>query len=378
VLTTSMIVIAQPDRLPLDGVATQREIDAAGALPKPQEPRRSGPDVDVLPPAKLTAAERREQARQRRLQHDQLRRKARLAERISSMLVPTTFRVASYNVLGASHTSGGGTHGGFASGGSRMATGVGYLRAIGADVVGFQEFEDPQYATFSALASEYAVWPGRELGPKSIRFSIAWNTNSWSLVEAQSVGVPYAGGGYIQMPYVRLQHNESGRQVWFANFHNPADTPNLGNNGRWRAIGMGIQIALANRLRTETGLPVIFTGDFNDRAGVFCSMTGQTDMVAANGGSTGTACAPPPAMQVDWIFGSEDVTFSNYYADRGAPVPRMTDHPVVRADVYLAPALTPKQAKKMRLQQQRIFARERRAEEKNLRPAPRELRARSR
>ena len=185
----------------------------------------------MLPPGKLTPAERREQARQRRLHHDQLRRKARLAERISSMLVPHSFRVASYNVLGASHTSGGGSHGGFASGGSRMATGVGYLRAIGADVVGFQEFEDPQYATFSAMAPEYAVWPGRELGPKSIRFSIAWNTGSWTLMEAQSVGVPYAGGGYIEMPYVRLQNNASGRQIWFANFHNPADTPNLGNNG---------------------------------------------------------------------------------------------------------------------------------------------------
>ena len=115
---------------------------------------------------------------------------------------------------------------------------------------------------------------------------------------------------------------------------------------------------------------MIFTGDFNDRTGVFCSMTGQTDLAAASGGSTGTACAPPPAMQVDWIFGSEDLTFSNYYADRGAPVPRMTDHPVVRADVYLAPALTPRQAKKLRLQQQKIFTRERRAEEKNMRPAP--------
>ncbi len=373
VLTTSVIVIAQPDRLPLDGVIPPEEIGTAAAPSTPREPRRTGPDVDVLPPAKMTAAERREKARQRRLHHDQLRRKARLAERISSMLVPTSFRVASYNVLGASHTVGGGSHRGFASGGSRMATGVGYLRAIGADVVGFQEFEDPQYSTFSALAPEYAVWPGRELGPKSIRFSIAWNTNSWTLVEAQSVGVPYAGGGYIQMPYVRLQNNASGRQIWFANFHNPADTPNLGNNGRWRAVGMGIQIGLANRLRSETGLPVIFTGDFNDRAGVFCSMTGQTDLVAANGGSTGSACAPPSAMQVDWIFGSEDLAFSNYYADRGAPVPRMTDHPVVRADVYLAPELTPKQARRMRLQQHRIFSRERRAEAKSLQPAPRRL-----
>jgi hypothetical protein len=373
VLATSVIVIAQPDRLTVDGVTPPAEIGAAAGKPSPQEPRRTGPDVDTLPPAKLTAAERREQTRQRKLHRDQLRRKARLAERISNMLVPTSFTVATYNVLGASHTSGPGSRGGFASGGSRIATGAGYLRARGVDVVGFQEFEDPQYSTFSAVAPEYAVWPGRDLGPKSIRFSIAWNTGEWTLVEAQSVGVPYAGGGYIQMPYVRLQNNESGRQVWFANFHNPADTPNLGNNGRWRAIGTGIQIALANRLRLETGLPVVFTGDFNDRAGYFCPMTAQTDLAAANGGSTGTACAPPPAMQVDWIFGSEDITFSNYYADRGAPVPRMTDHPVVTADAYLAPQMTPKQAKAMRKQQAKIFKRERRAEEKSLRPAPRRL-----
>ena len=231
---------------------------------------------------------------------------------------------------------------------------VGYLRAHAIDVVGFQEMEDPQYAAFASMAGEYAVWPGRELGPKSVRFSIGWRTSTWSLVEAQSIGVPYAGGSYIQMPYVRLRHNVTGREVWFANFHNPADTPNLGQNARWRAVATGIEIGLANRLRAETGLPVIITGDMNEREAYFCPMTIQTDLAAASGGSTGTACAPPPAMQVDWIFGSADLVFSNYLADHGAPVPRMTDHPVVSADVYLAPVpdATPDGAEKKKHRKQ--------------------------
>ncbi len=261
---------------------------------------------------------------------------ARAAEIAS--LPAASFRVATLNVLGASHTSSSGNRKGFASGAARMGTAVGLIRARGIDVIGFQEFEDPQYATFARMTGgEYGVYPGRALGPKSIRFSIAWRLSEWSLVSASSVGVPYAGGSYINMPYVLLRNNASGRQVYFANFHNPADTRRLGNNGRWRAIATSIEIALVNRLRSETGFPVVLTGDFNDRAGIFCPMTTRAPMRAAAGGSTGPSCAPPSGMQVDWIFGTTDMSFSGYTVMRAAPVPRITDHALVYADAYIGP-----------------------------------------
>ena len=316
-------------------------LEATG--PPMKVPKRSGPRVETPPPPPppISKEDRRqagkESAREKLRKQERLRRRALTAEAVARAQLATNFRVASFNVLGASHTGGAAGRAGFGAGSSRMAMAVSYLRARAIDVVGFQEFEDPQYTAFANTAGEYAVWPARALGPKSIRFSIAWRTTTWTLAEARSIGSPYAGGGYIQMPYVKLRHNVTGREVWFANFHNPADTPSLGRNARWRAIATGIQTALAKRLRSETGLPVIITGDMNERAAYFCPMTVRTDLGAANGGSTGAACVPPRAMQVDWIFGSSDLVFSNYLADRSAPVPRMTDHPVVSADVYLAP-----------------------------------------
>ena len=51
-------------------------------------------------------------------------------------------------------------------------------------------------------------------------------------------------------------------------------------------------------------------------------------MIAANGGSNDGGCNPPPyPMPVDWIFGHEMVTFSNYIRDEGPLVHRTTDHP---------------------------------------------------
>jgi hypothetical protein len=258
-----------------------------------------------------------------------LKRQREEAER-----VPTVFRVASFNVLGASHTT---SRRGFSRGVVRMALAVDLLRARDIDVVGFQEFEDPQYSSFMGrTAGSFGVYPGRALGPKSIRFSIAWRLSDWTLVDASSVTVPYAGGSRIQMPYVLLRDNVSGQEVYFANFHNPADTPNLGHNARWRAIATGIEVALANQL-AATGHPVVITGDMNDRVGYFCRMTTGAPMHAAIGGSSGVPCSPTNGLQVDWIFGSSQIAFSDYRTDRSAPIPRVTDHPIVFAQGTIAP-----------------------------------------
>jgi hypothetical protein len=335
VVVVSSIAVADRDGSPAEGEL--RTVNQAAAKPDVPEvgarDARRAEAADVEPLPVRTWEEKEDKPRKR-----QLRRQAAEAEKAAKAMTAASFRVASFNVLGSSHTVGAGRRAGFTSGAARMGMAVNYLRARAIDVVGFQEFEDPQYAAFAGMtAGEYAVWPGRSLGPRSIRFSIAWRTSTWSLVDASSVAVPYAGGNYIQMPYVRLQHVASGREVYFANFHNPADTPRLGGNARWRGIATGIEIGLVNRLRAETGLPVVVTGDMNERAAYFCPMTTQTDLAAANGGSTGSACVPPPAMQVDWIFGSPEIVFSGYAADRAAPVPRITDHAVVQAEGYLPP-----------------------------------------
>jgi hypothetical protein len=82
---------------------------------------------------------------------------------------------------------------------------------------------------------------------------------------------------------------------------------------------------------------VVLTGDFNEREEVFCKVTGSGAMRAANGGSVGGSCAPPPDMNVDWIFGSSVIEFSNFLATKGGLVQRATDHPFVVADATIPP-----------------------------------------
>jgi hypothetical protein len=78
------------------------------------------------------------------------------------------------------------------------------------------------------------------------------------------------------------------------------------------------------------------TGDFNEVAPAFCSITGKTPLVAATGGTntgsggTGAGCSPPRGARVDWIFGSLG-DFSHVVMDHSAQVRRTTDHHVLSA-----------------------------------------------
>lgn len=281
----------------------------------------------------------REQKREKKQkQAKKKRERERKQLLVTRQSAPVTLQVASFNVLGDSHTGPGGHKPGWPDAGPRMEMTVNALRSRGIDVVGFQEFEATQLRMFNARAGEYATFPGLSWGPKSVRFSIAWRTAEWEYVESRALNIPYAGGSRIDMPVVLLRHRTTGRQAWFGNFHNPADTPRLGNNAHWRNQAAAIEVATLSALHRETGHPVISTGDYNDRAGIFCRFTGTGLFRAANGGSSGGACVPPPRMQVDWIFGSANVEFSGYAV---SDVGRASDHALVHASATLLPQALP-------------------------------------
>jgi hypothetical protein len=246
----------------------------------------------------------------------------------------TTFRVGTFNVLGDSHTRQGGNKRGWASSYTRMGWAYSLIQQAELDVVGFQEFEGPQYSRFMSLGGgAWDVYPGPTLDRGSIRDSIAWRTDVWELVEADDIAIPYFGGQLIRRPVVKLKNLESEREVWFFNVHNPADTPNHGNNSRWRGNAVSMEIELANELSAD-GTPVVFTGDYNDRAEVFCPMTGGTDLEAANGGSGDDGCSPPAQMDVDWIFGSS-IEWADFVSASQGIVGKVSDHPFVYAEAYI-------------------------------------------
>ena len=246
----------------------------------------------------------------------------------------STFRVASFNVLGANHTGGRGTHPNMASGATRTEYLVRLLDLRGLNVAGLQEFQRSQYDKFMSLTKgAWGAYPGNQLSNYATHNSIVWRTSQWELLEAKTLPIPYFNGTKVPMPYVLLRNIASGRLVWFANFHNPASGKRRGDQSKWRATAAAMEIALANQL-WESGVPLILTGDMNEQSTYFCKMTTQAPMRSASGGSfASTTCRPPSERRIDWVFGSNFVQFSNYQVHRGDLIRRTSDHPMIVADV---------------------------------------------
>lgn len=236
------------------------------------------------------------------------------------------FRVASFNALGASHTGPHSQRPQFATGATRMPWAVRLLDASGVTVAGLQEFQPPQIRVFNHVASGWRAWPG--LGSRAGVNSLVWQRSAWRPVETHTLDIPYFGGRNVPMPYVLLRQVGTGRQVWFANFHNPADA--RGPAQRWRNEAVGREVALVNRLHSD-GTPVVVTGDFNDRNAFFCPLASRARVASADGSHlTNTGCTLAPHPGVDWIVGThDDVDFTDFHRLRGGLVSRTSDHPFV-------------------------------------------------
>lgn len=272
------------------------------------------------------------------------RRSRHLADKVqlaADGLAPddATFRIASFNVLGASHTAPGGNKHGYALGASRMGWATQLIRGNNISIVGLQEFESAQHSTFARMTGGgWGIFPGMQLGKKAVRNSIAWDASVWELVEGHTIDIPYFHGHPMPIPYVLLKNKATGRLAWFMNTHNPAST--RGPAQHWRDIATAKEVNLMNQLQApktsnELGIPTFFTGDFNEKADAFCRVTAGAHAQAANGGTT-SPCRLPANNGIDWIFASiPGVSFSGYVRMDGGLVNRVSDHPMVYADVTL-------------------------------------------
>jgi endonuclease/exonuclease/phosphatase family metal-dependent hydrolase len=329
---------ASPSESPSSADPTPDEPDEVDEQPtqkadrEEREPKRAGTRAEATSPQQ---GDRRSQ-RTDESQKD-------LASAVEDLLeepeiAPTAFRVASFNVLGHSHTSGGGNKPGYAAGPTRMRMAVQILRNYRADLIGFQEFEPIQNASFMRLTGgSYGTYPGMKLGRPGVRRTIAWRTDTWELVQASTVSTPYFRGNRVPTPYVLLENKKTSQRVWVINVHNPTSNAKRGNNARWRAVSKQIQTNLVNRLHDQTDYPVILMGDFNERAEAFCAVTSRAPMRASNGGSTGGGCRVPGDLGIDWIFGTTDLEFTSHLRTRSGLVARASDHPIVVADALVTP-----------------------------------------
>jgi hypothetical protein len=254
-----------------------------------------------------------------------------------------TFRMASFNALGSSHTRKGTNRKQKASGPARTARAGRYVLDNDIDLVGFQEMQADQRSAFTnATGGQYALYPGNELRSMDGENSIAYRTDTWELVKASTVPIPYFGGRPRNMPVLLLKNKETGIAAYFTNFHNPADTGQFGKQGRWRVAATAREASLFGALRPE-GYPIFVTGDMNEQESWFCTVAGPGDLKAAVGGEGARdGCSVPGGFRIDWIAASHDVVFSNYREDRSGVVAWMTDHPVIVTDATVDSAAFPK------------------------------------
>jgi Endonuclease/Exonuclease/phosphatase family len=238
--------------------------------------------------------------------------------------------IASFNVLGASHTRAGGDRPGYAPGAVRARGAATLLDRYGADVIGFQELQVTQLKVLQRV-TDLQLYPALSLGRLGAENSIGWRRSAWRAVERHTVTIPYFDGGPRAMPVVRLRSVRTGLEAWFANFHNPAETARFHHQQRFRTQATLIEARLATQL-VRTGLPVFVTGDMNERAPFFCRLTSRAPMLAARGGTnTGGRCRPGRPRQIDWIFGSQGVQFTGYKEVDGGLVDKTSDHPLILA-----------------------------------------------
>ncbi len=238
------------------------------------------------------------------------------------------FTVATFNVLGHSHTRRGGNKPGWASSATRIRWTVQLLDQHGVDVVGLQEFQMPQRRRMLALAGDrYAVYSP----PGDPQDSIAWRRDRFVLVAAETFKIPYFVG-QRPMPVVQLRDRVTRRDTVFVSVHNPASVRRFGDLADRRAEGLRRELAVVQGL-VDRGHHVVLMGDFNEKKRTFCKVTHSGRLHASAGGSHDGTCRPPRRSRIDWIFATRDIAFTGHLATRTALVARTSDHPFVVAQV---------------------------------------------
>ncbi len=233
-------------------------------------------------------------------------------------------RVTSFNVLGSQHTRPGGGTGQYAPGRIRSEWTKALLQDLDSGIVAFQELQTDQYADLvRSMGRTYDFYPANVRRPRVVWQSVMWDSSQWSFVSAIDVTVPVIGTTRPN-PMVRLRNLSTGQDVYVFNVHNSSKATPERQRERNKAVRIEIAQILAQR---DQEIPVLFLGDMNERATVFCKVTSQTDLRAVTGGSTGGGtCTPPRVMHLDWIFASPEFAIRSQGFLRTPQVSRITDH----------------------------------------------------
>ena len=241
------------------------------------------------------------------------------------------FLIASYNVLGASHTA---RSKKYATGNTRLGRSMTMLNGRKIDVVGTQEFQESQYDYWVARGFN-KTWGSYYWDPagkkRDTENAIIWRKSTIDFVSGETFDIPYFNGNIRHVPAVLLREKSSGRTFYVMNVHNPANV--RGPAAKYRARAIAIEKQKIIDLRA-TGRPVFLTGDFNDRQAAFCPLTKDKLSISPNSIPSMT-CAYPGENTIDWIFAAGQVRFSYYLRNKYPQTVRLSDHPLVTARAHL-------------------------------------------
>ncbi len=241
----------------------------------------------------VLAKERAQQAKlEKQRKAAALARKAALAAKKAAKkaeaarTAPFDVKIGSFNVLGSQHTAPGGDRRNFPPASTRSANAAGVVANHGVEILGMQELQNDQLAAMQSRTG-FAAYPGLAWGSDETDNSILYDDDRFTFVSGSQFTIPFMGRPRPQ-PILRLQVRSTGREFYVVNTHPSA------HDGRYlveRRQGQAALVNVVNDLKA-TGLPVLVTGDMNDREEFYCNVVPQAGLVASNGGSYSSGCQP--------------------------------------------------------------------------------------
>jgi hypothetical protein len=275
---------------------------------------------------------------------------------VSRLFDTPGFNLASFNVLGASHTP----NARYGSYQGRLDKAMTLWDSRRLDVIGTQEFqEDTQWERFQARNATTGTWGSCFWDGRNANHPNAYDTENallfrnatmelvpWTAEEGtlpdggqnndpasgcKNFDIPYFNGNIRHVPVALLKEKATGRTAYFLNVHNPADV--RGDAATYRARAIAIEKQLIVKLRA-TGRPVFITGDFNDRQAAFCPLTANMLSISPNS-IPSMSCRYPAQSSIDWIFAAGQTRFSYFIRDTYTQSARISDHPIVITRAHL-------------------------------------------
>lgn len=244
------------------------------------------------------------------------RREARRLKKLQGK--PFSFAIGSFNVLGSQHSTPRGQKSNYPPASVRTPRAAALAQKHGVDILGTQELQEDQLNSLTAHTGMEA-YPGHAWGAAETDNSILYDPAVFEFVDGGSFHITFMGRSRPQA-VLRLRHRETTRELYVVNAHPSAGG---GKYAAERARGHDTIAAKVRELRAS-GLPVLLTGDMNDREAFYCRVVANTDLTASNGGGAG--CAPPPQpMPVDWVVGA-GVSWSGYQRDTTPVDQKTSDH----------------------------------------------------